>query len=84
MDIEPGAHVRVKGWKGIAFYVVGPETAPDEDTEWSGYKTPTGKVIVVMVGDDRKHAVDPEDCTPIASEDFCGECGQMGCGHGRV
>jgi hypothetical protein len=41
----------------------------------------TGKLLVRMVGDDTKHAVDPEDCTPLTdeeSENVC-SCGQLGC-----
>lgn len=71
----------VAGWRGIAFRVLGWETAPDADTEWSGYEVRTGRLLVVMIGDDRRHAVDPEDVTPIARAEYCGECGQIGCGH---
>lgn len=70
----------VRGYAGIAFYVLGWETEPDEDTEWSGYEPRTGRVIVVMIGDDRKHAVNPEDLTPLAPTAYCRDCGQIGCG----
>lgn len=40
---------------------------------------PTGMVIVHMIGDDRPHVVDPDDCTPIAEGDYCDCCGQIGC-----
>lgn len=39
------------------------------------------RAIVVMVGDDSKHTVPIEDCEPIEREDYCGECGQIGCAH---
>jgi hypothetical protein len=72
----------VRGWgSGIAFYVLGWETEPDEDTEWSGCEVRTGRVIVVMIGDDARHRVDPEDLTALAREAYCGECGQIGCCH---
>jgi hypothetical protein len=72
----------VAGWgTGIAWHVLGWETAPDEDTEWSGYEERTGNVLAVMVGDDERHSIDPDDVTPIKREDYCGECGQIGCGH---
>jgi hypothetical protein len=71
----------VKGWRGIAFYVLGWETEPDEDTEWSGCENRTGNVLVVMVGDDKRWSVEPDDITPIPREDYCGECGQVGCSH---
>lgn len=71
----------VKGWRGIAFYVLGWETEPDEDTEWSGYEARTGQVVVVMVGDDKHHVVDESDITPLDRKAYCGVCGQIGCAH---
>lgn len=73
---------KVDGWgEGIAWRVLGWETEPDEDTEWTGFEVKTGKVLVYMVGADQRFAVDQDDITPIAREEYCGECGQMGCGH---
>lgn len=70
----------VSGWgKGIAFRVLGWETEPDEDTDWSGYEARTGNLIVRMIGDDRNFSVDPSDVTPIPRSSYCGECGQVGC-----
>jgi hypothetical protein len=78
----PADAYMVRGWgSGIAFYVLGWETEPDEDTEWSGCEVRTGRVIVVMIGDDARHRVDPEDLTALAREAYCGECGQIGCCH---
>jgi hypothetical protein len=72
----------VRGWgKGIAFYVLGWETEPDEDTEWSGCENRTGQVVVVMVGDDQQHIVDESDLMPLDRKAYCGECGQIGCSH---
>jgi len=67
--------------QGIGFYVLGWETEPDEDTEWSGYEVRTGRVLAVMIGDDYRHSVDPEDLKPIDRRDYCGSCGQIGCQH---
>lgn len=64
---------------GIAFWLWGAEVAPDEDTEWTGIEEPTGAWVVSMIGDDRRFAVDPDDITPIAREDYCAGCGQVGC-----
>ncbi len=64
-----GCAVRVYGW----------ETEPDEDTEWSGCENRTGRVIVVMIGDDQRFTVDPDDLTPLDRADYCAECGQIGC-----
>lgn len=38
-------------------------------------------VIAVMVGDDREHLVEVGELTVIADEDYCHECGQIGCTH---
>ena len=46
----------------------------DEEPE----DVPTGRAIVVMVGDDHKHVVDFEDLSPVDEDDVC-TCGQLGC-----
>lgn len=38
-------------------------------------------VIAVMIGDDRKHEIDVDDLILIDEDDYCHECGQMGCTH---
>jgi hypothetical protein len=77
----PADYYTVKGWQGIAYVVLGWETEPDEDTHWSGYETRTGSVIAVMVGDDYHRRIDPDDLTPLESDEFCHDCGQIGCCH---
>ena len=85
--------------RGVACIVVGPVQvfAPyyaicvDEDGE--EYETPTcegewtegdgSELRVRMVGDDFVFEVQAEDCDPLDENDFCMDCGQMGCGHGR-
>jgi hypothetical protein len=69
----------VSGYEGIAFYILGYETVPDEDTEWSGYEVRTGDLVGVMVGDDLHHSIDPSDITAINEDEFCTCCGQVGC-----
>jgi len=69
----------VAGYEGIAWHVWGWETKPDKDTEWSGYEVRTGNLVCVMVGDDRRFSVDPDDVAPISSEEYCASCGQIGC-----
>jgi hypothetical protein len=73
------ARYTVAGYRGIAFYFHGLDTEPDEDTEWSGLEVETGMAVMVMVGDDREHIVDPDDVTLIADADYCAGCGQVGC-----
>ena len=57
----------------------------DEDDEGSYfYNEPeeiedSSRVRCVMVGDDRVFVFDVEDVEPIAEEDYCPECGQIGC-----
>lgn len=72
---------RVDRSDGVAWHVLGWETEPDEDTEWSGYEVRTGQVVCIMIGDDHHFAIDPEEIHPIDREEYCGGCGQMGCEH---
>lgn len=76
---QAGDAVKVDGYAGIAFRVIGPQTEPDEDTEWSGIENETGWIETHMVGDDRTFAFEPDDLTPLDEDDFCGGCGQVGC-----
>jgi hypothetical protein len=77
----PAPAYSARGYAGIAFRIGGWETEPDDDTEWSGFEVRTGRVIAIMVGDDRPHSFDPSDLTPIDRASYCGECGQIGCAH---
>ncbi len=69
------------GHDGIAWRVLGWETEPDEDTEWTGMENRTGRLVCRMVGDDCDFTFDPDDLVPLDRKDYCGECGQIGCGH---
>ena len=81
----PHTAYQVTGYRGVAWHVYGWEVQPTEDTEWDGIEERTGKVVCVMVGDDRRFAFEPEDLTPLSDDDYCGSCGQIGCTHdGRV
>lgn len=103
----------VDGYSGVAFYVLGWETAPiqtwacqdcsacgferpegggvttdrgDADCEhtalaWDSDTERTGRVVVVMVGDDHRYVVDEDQLTPLEREAYCGSCGQVGCIH---
>jgi len=66
-------------YRGASIYPFGWETEPDEDTDWTGIEIRTGRVLCVMVGDDRIFSQDEGDLTPLARESYCGECGQVGC-----
>lgn len=72
----------VRQYPGIAFIILGWHTEPDEDTEWSGYEVRTGSLVAVMIGDDKRHLVDPDDVKPLTDDQYCRECGQIGRAHG--
>lgn len=93
--LAPGARVTVAGYSGVAWSIQGPEKvwdpivailADDEGNEWEedtgeGEWVPGdgSRVVAIMVGDDRPFTFDREDCTRIAEDDYCHECGQVGC-----
>jgi hypothetical protein len=70
---------RMDGYHGIAWHVLGWEVEANEQTEWTGFSDLTGNVVAVMVGDDRRFTFDPSMIHPLNREDYCGECGQIGC-----
>lgn len=80
-DSELAGAYRAAGYDGIAWRILGWETEPDSDTHWSGIENRTGRVVAVMVGDDRHFTFDRDDLTKLDRKDYCGECGQIGCGH---
>lgn len=66
MVIQPGDAISVRGYASVAFYV----------------RSVDGDIITaVMVGDDKVHTVDANDCTVITEDEYCEICGQLGCGH---
>ena len=65
----PADAYTVEGYRGIAFYVRGWETEPDEDTEWSGIEERTGRVVVTMIGDDHRYVGHARRCW---TSDFLG------------
>ncbi len=77
----PADAYAVAGYRGVAWYLYGWELQPTEDTEWSGLEERTGRVIAVMVGDDRRFTFEPDELTPIPDLDYCASCGQIGCTH---
>jgi len=71
----------VSGYRGVAWRVYGWEIEPTEDTEWDGIEERTGRVVCVMVGDDKRWTFEPSELTPLDGDDYCGVCGQIGCTH---
>lgn len=68
--IPVGTHVRVNTCSGVALTV-------------QSYR-PDGRMVVRMVGDDRDWDVDPADAETLPEDEFCSECGQIGCGYGNI
>lgn len=70
----------VDGYSGIAFWYAGPQLRWfDQIDSWDDdTMEETGMAIMVMVGDDREHIIDPADVTLIEGE-VC-SCGQTACG----
>lgn len=94
--IDFNATYKVAGYGGVAFYLKRFAQTPEEttylDTDpetgeevevFGGYEMTddTGFVIAVMVGDDTEHTIDVDDLTKIDEDDYCHECGQIGCTH---
>ncbi len=77
----PADAYRVRRWRGIAWWVMGWELDVDEAT---GASRRSGNVVAVMVGDDQPYTFSPDDLTPVSRFEYCGECGQIGCGHGKA
>lgn len=82
-----GLAFRVRGWVQVpeldTYYVTddaGEEWEVEEATgEWVDDPS-SGMVRVVAVGDDHEHVADLSDLSPIADDDYCAGCGQIGCG----
>lgn len=51
---------------------------PDDSGE-GNWEYTEGSVRVRMVGDDRVFTEDIDDLTPLGDDDYCPECGQIGC-----
>jgi len=78
--LDMDARYSVSYYEGVAFYLLGYEMIRDEDYEWSGIEEENRQnVRAVMVGDDTVHIVDVDDLTVISEDDYCPECGQIGC-----
>lgn len=87
VDVYRGIAFYLVGWKKVwepyTYLVTDEETGEEyeeESCEGEWIDDPQERtVIAVMVGDDRKHEIDVDDLTPLNDEDYCHECGQIGC-----
>lgn len=87
----PGVAVWIDGWEKrwepYTALVQDPDTGEEweeETFEGEWVDDVGGMLRVVMVGDDHRHLVDPDDLAPLNREDYCGECGQVGCAHDGI
>jgi hypothetical protein len=70
--------------KDVAWQLIGWEIEVDETTKWSGFEARTGRVVAVMVGDDKRFVFEPTELVRITEDSYCHSCGQIGCRHGNV
>jgi hypothetical protein len=80
-ELDLDARYTVDGYHGIAFWIQ-PRMVATAETEWTGEREQDpDHVTAVMIGDDHAHVVDVRDLQPIGEDDYCHECGQVGCAH---
>lgn len=75
-----GKVIKVEDYGGVAFYVDGYTTR-----RMDANRTRATEVIQChMIGDDRQFFFDPGDygITVLEDDQYCSECGQVGCGWG--
>jgi len=79
-ELDTKTRYKVEGYGGIAFRCLGYRTYRDGDYDWTGIEvTDYTRVRMVMIGDDHVYVVDIEDIMPINDDEYCPECGQIGC-----
>jgi hypothetical protein len=67
----------------VAFRIY-PRMIPDrcDDGERTDYEYPDEQFVIgVMVGDDLEFTLDVDDLVAIDDDDYCAQCGQIGCAH---
>lgn len=84
LDYTQGDHVRVAD-VGVAFWFVryAERCVVDYwDPLDNTYVTDFDTAVVRAVGDDVDREVPTDDIRHLEEDEFCGGCGQIGCGHG--
>lgn len=80
VDFDFEAAYRVEGYGGVAWHAYSYESVLDENYEWTGIVNYNKeRVNCYMIGDDRTFTFDISDLTVIPEDEFCHECGQIGC-----
>jgi hypothetical protein len=83
----PGVAFYLNGWQQVwengTYFTIdadGVEYMEDDADEGEWIDDPDHRMVrAVMVGDDTEHIVDRDDLVVIADDDYCSECGQIGC-----
>lgn len=83
LNAFPDDAYAVRGFKGVAFRALGWEKEMDRFGEMEQIGR-TGLVAVHMVGDNHVYLVPYSDLMPLTPDEYCNECGQIGCAHGNV
>lgn len=81
IDSGHDGRYQVLGYSGVAFTVIGYEAFKDFETGCVEVG-PDEQLFGVMVGDDRLIPIDADDLSELKDEEYCSECGQIGCCHG--
>jgi hypothetical protein len=97
-EIDFESAYRVEGYRGIAWRLkryasrsvpvmclMDDEAGNECEVESDEFDTEEDRtqVVAVMVGDDREFVFPVADLSLLGEDEFCYECGQIGCGHGR-
>jgi hypothetical protein len=79
-----GRYQEIGGVK-VAWIILGWETEPEIDPKFPDDDEPeevrTGRVVACMVGDDSLFVFEEDELVPLPRENYCSECGQIGCTH---
>jgi len=79
-EFDFDAKYTVEGWRGIAWHAWHHAKLRDADYEWTGIEVDDPeRVVCTMVGDDEKHTFYVEELTKLEEDEYCPECGQIGC-----
>lgn len=69
-----------EGLPGIAWWAIGNPPMFDEWGETDGWDPDF--ILAHMIGDDRIYRIELTEVIPITDDEYCSQCGQIGCGHG--
>ncbi len=80
-ELDFDAAYKVDGMPGVAWHILKYNSWREPIDEFDSEEIEDrSQVVAVMVGDDRKHIIDVDDLIVIDDDEYCGSCGQIGCG----